>query len=210
MNPDSTRPRGHELVLAIVGVAAVLAVIPVIVVAGDLDFWMPVAAVVAAAAVFARRDSGHALVALAAVALMWLASGADPASWGTLVVALLMFVTHASLALRTTAPPGAAIGRDAVLRWLARSLLAAVLTGLVYALVYAVRDLERTDAEVILAAALLLLGCLILLLRQATLADLANAQRRTPGQAFRDPDSLDSPDKRRRSRVLEGDRTTSA
>jgi hypothetical protein len=169
MSVDSTRPTGDQLVLAVVAAAATLLVVPVIVVAGDFSLWMAPAAAIAAGFVFARHDSSHGLAALGIVALLWLAARPDALSPWTVVVALLMFTIHTCLALRSTAPPGATLGRVVVTRWLRRSALVAVLTLLVYVAAISLRNLHRSDAEVVLASALALLGGLILLLRQETL-----------------------------------------
>jgi membrane-bound ClpP family serine protease len=187
MNPDSIRPTGHELVVAIVGVVAVLLVLPVIAAAGNVSWWMVIVALGAAAFVFLRRDSGHGLAALAGITMMWLASDSDPASPWSLAVALLMFTTHTSLALRTTAPPGAPFSSTVVLRWLGRSAVICAVTAVVYLLVFAFRDLQQADAEVILALALAMLGALILLLRSETL-DAQGMRRREQRHAFADPD----------------------
>lgn len=166
---EAVRPIGDELVLSVIAAVATLLVIPVVVVAANLNAWMVVVVVIAAAMVFSRRDSAHALAALGAIALVWIAAGPNSLSAWSVVIALLMFTVHTALALQTTAPPGAGFGRAVVTRWLVRSAVVAGLTVVVYAAAVSLDDLHRSDGEAVLAAALALLGGLVLLLRRETL-----------------------------------------
>ncbi|MDX6298014.1 MAG: hypothetical protein QOI51_1871 [Nocardioidaceae bacterium] len=166
---DAIRPMGDELVLSVIATVATLLVIPVIVVAGSLNAWMVVVVVLAAAMVYSRRDSAHGLAALGAIALAWIAGRPDPLSPWSVVIALLMFTVHGALALQTTAPPGAGLGRAVVTRWLVRSAVVAGITVVVYVVAVSLDNLHRSDGEAVLAAALALLGGLVLLLRQETL-----------------------------------------
>ena len=162
---------GQDQMLAgLAGVATVL-VVPVVVVAGDFRAWMALALAIAAAMVATRQDSPHALAALGIIALVWIGARPDDLTPWSLVIALLMFTIHVALAFRTTAPPQATVDRTAVARWLGRCALVVALTGLVYLAALALRNLDRSDAEGVLAVAFALLSGLILVLRHETLGD---------------------------------------
>ena len=148
MSAGDPRRRGDELLLAVAATVATLLTIPLVLLAGTFEFWMIAAVVAAAAMVYARRDSSHGLAALGVVVLVWVAARPDALSPWTVALALLMFTTHAALALQTTAPPGADLGRAVRERWLRRCALVAALTGLVYLVALALRDLHRSGAEV--------------------------------------------------------------
>jgi hypothetical protein len=169
MSADPARRTGDDLVLSAGAAVAVLLVLPVIVVAGTFSFWMAPATLLAAFMVYYRRDSSHALAALGAIALMWVAADPGSLSPWSLPVAVLMLVVHTCLALQTTAPPGADLGRAVRTRWLNRAAVVGLLTALVYLLAVVLQNLHRSDAEIVLAATFALLGCLILLLRRETL-----------------------------------------
>lgn len=187
MNLDSDRLTGHDLLLAIIGAVAVVLVVPALLLASHVDWWVPPVDLVAALFVFGRRDSVHGLIALAAIALMWIASGAGVSTPWSLVVAFLMFVAHGTLALRTTIPPRARLDRLVVTRWLRRGAAVMALTAAVYLLVFALRDLGQADAEIVLAAALVILGALILLLRAETLDAVSQMTQRAPRRHYGEP-----------------------
>ena len=169
MSSDDPRPAGDDRRLSALAALATVLVIPVIVVAGHFSLWMAPAAVIAAYAAFTKRDTSHGLAVLGVVALMWMAARPGSLSPWTIVVALLMFTIHTALALQTTAPPGVNLGGAIGLCWLRRSAVVLALTVLVYVAADALQGLHRSDAEVFLAAAFALLGCLVLLLRRETL-----------------------------------------
>jgi hypothetical protein len=169
MSADPSRRSGADLLLSVCAALAVLLVLPVVIAAGAFSFWMAPATLLAAFMVYHRRDSSHALAALGTLALMWIAADPGTLSPWSVPVALLMLVVHTCLALQTTAPPGAALGRAVWTRWLVRFSVVGLLTILVYLLAVVLQDLHRSDAEIVLAATLALLGCLILLLRRETL-----------------------------------------
>ena len=191
MNSDSARLTGADLILALTGAAAVLLVLPVIAVAGDFAWWMVLVGVFGAATVYSRRDSGHGLVVLGAVAFMWLVAQPSASSAWNLAVAMLMFTVHITLALRTTAPPGAEMGREVARRWLLRAGLVSVLTTAVYVLVFALRNVRQANLEVVLAVSILALGGLVMLLRAETLDAAASSTRRAARAPWRGRSGVD-------------------
>lgn len=171
-------PARDNAVLAAVAAAAVLLVLPVVVVTSGVHLWMVVALVVAAALVYARRDSVHGLIGLAVVGVVWLVARPGGGSAWSLAVALLMFTTHACLALQAAAPPGAVFSRDIVSRWLRRCGVVAAVTAAVYVAALGTRTLPRSPAPVLLAVSLAVTTALVLLLRQETLRGAAPAPNR--------------------------------
>ena len=114
--------------------------------------------------------------------------GVDPETdmkWTTYAVAMLMFTVHITLALRTTAPPGAEMGREVARRWLLRAGLVSVLTTAVYVLVFALRNVQQANLEVVLAVSILALGGLVMLLRAETLDAAASSTRRAARAPWR-------------------------
>lgn len=189
LDPDVSG--GPERALAVIGAAAILLVLPLEVVAGDVAPWMPVVILMATVLVYVRRDSPHGLIALAVVALSWLVASPDRLTAWTMVVAVLLFTAHTTLAMRTSAPPSAEFGRAVVLRWLGRWAAVVLVTVAVFGLAYAVKNLHRSDGEAVLALTLVLLGALVLLLRAETLDEgtpgaddgSVRASRRVRGRA---------------------------
>jgi len=176
----TTRPAAaapDERMLALASAVAIVLVLPVVLVAGHLALWMVAALGIAAALAYGRRDSWHGLVALAVVALVWIAAEPRTGSLWSLAVALLMFTTHACLALQASAPPGATLGQALQKRWLARSAVVAGATAIVYLAAVAARDLPRSDEETGLAVGLAVVAGLVLLLRQETLRDAPSRRR---------------------------------
>lgn len=177
MNAQPATGGGDERMLALASAVAIALVLPVVLVAGHLHVWMVAALAIGAALAYGRRDSWHGLVALAVVALVWIAAQPDPGSVWSLAVALLMFTTHACLAVQATAPPGADLGRALRKRWVARSAVVAGATVSMYVAAVAARHLPHSDAGTGMAVGLVLVAGLVLLLRQETLRG-ATARRR--------------------------------
>lgn len=161
-------PSDHPLLVG-VAVAATGLVLPVIALAGDVRAVTVPGIILAAVLVGAGRDSAGALAGLGIVALLWVSSTPRTLTPWCLVLALLMLTTHAAVALRTTAPPGARFGSTVLLRWLGRCVAAMGVTGLAYLVAVALDELHRGGSQVVVAVALVLLGALVLLLRRETM-----------------------------------------
>jgi hypothetical protein len=171
MSPAEPRPQRDQPLLTGVAVTSTLLVLPVIVLAGDLSVLTVPGVLLAAGLMAAGRDNARPLAALLIVAGLWLLSGPDAVTPWSLVLATLMLTMHSAVALRSSVPPGAAIGFGVVRGWLQRGALVVAVTALVYLVGIAVNHLERGDSEVVVVLALGLLGGLVLLLRQETLHD---------------------------------------
>ncbi|MDP9318433.1 MAG: hypothetical protein M3O94_05035 [Actinomycetota bacterium] len=165
MSTVEVTPPRDQPVLSLLAVAATVLVFPVLVLAGDFRIVMVPGMLLAAGLVAAGRDSMHGLAALAIVAVLWVASGPDALTPWSPVLAVLMLTIHATLALRSALPPGAALGSMLLLRWFWRCVAVVGLTGFVYVVGLALHHLPRGDNEVVVVVALALLGGLVLLLR---------------------------------------------
>lgn len=163
-------PSDHPLLVA-VAVTATLLVLPVLALAGSVRAVTVPAIILAAGLVVAGRDSVGALAGLGVVALLWVSSTPRTLGPWSLVLALLMLTTHAAIALRGTAPPGAVLGTTVLLRWIGRCSLVMGVTGLAYLLAQALDTLHHGGSRVVVAVALGLLGGVVLLLRRETLGD---------------------------------------
>jgi len=169
MRPSSAREPRDQPLLSLVAVIAVVLLLPLLIVAGSFHWVMVPGVLLAAALMSAGRDSLHALVGLAVVALLWLLAEPAPLSPWSLVLAVLMLTAHSAVALRSTVPPGAAPDRAIMARWAWRGLAVTGLGAFGYLLALVVHHLQRVDSEVVVAAVLVLLGTFVLLLRHETL-----------------------------------------
>lgn len=163
-------PRDHPALL-MVAVGATVLVLPLLAMAGDIRAVTVPGIIMAALLVAAGRDSMGALAALGIVTLLWVSSTPRDLTAWSLVLALLMMTIHAAVALRSTAPPGAALGSTVLLRWLGRFAVVMGVTGLAYVLALGLDHLHGGGNQIVVAAALAFLGGLVLLLRHETLGE---------------------------------------
>jgi len=196
MSTVEVTPPRDQPVLSLLAVAATALVFPVLVLAGDFRIVMVPGMLLAAGLVAAGRDSMHGLAALAIVAVLWVASGPDALTPWSPVLAVLMLTIHATLALRSTLPPGAALGSMLLLRWFWRCVAVVGLTGFVYVVGLALHHLHRGDNEVVAVVALALLGGLVLLLRHETV--VGSGVRPSPGVPRDVPPARDTAQHRQR------------
>lgn len=195
MSAPEARPPRDQPLLSAAAVAATLLVLPLLAVAGNFHWLMVPGVGLAAALVAAGRDSLHALAALMLVALLWLVADPAPLSPWSLVLAVLMLTAHSAVALRSTVPPGATLDSAITLRWVWRGLAVIGLAVLVYLGGLAVHHLRRADSEVVVVVALVLLGGLVLLLRNET---VQGAVRPSAGVPRDVPPSRDTAQHRQR------------
>jgi hypothetical protein len=166
---DRDRSGASDLALTLVAVVAILLMIPVVDLAGHMDPWALFLILAAAVMVISRRDSLRATFALGAMGVIWLGDGPATLSAWTLVVAVLLFTAHTSLAMGSCSPPAGSLGRAVVLRWLGRWAVVVVITAAVFGLARLIQNLHKSDAEIIVALAFVVLVGLVLLLRNETL-----------------------------------------
>lgn len=163
-------PRDHPVLVA-VAVASIVLVLPVIALAGNIRGVTVPGIILAAVLVAAGRDSVGALAGLGLVVLLWVVSTPRTLTPWSVVLAVLMLTTHAAVALRSSAPPGARLGSTVLLRWLRRWAAVMGVTGLAYLLALALDKLHHGGSQVVVGLALGLLGVLVLLLRRETLRE---------------------------------------
>ena len=165
---DVRTPSDHP---ALVGVAvgSTVLTLPVMALAGQASLATVPGVLLAAVLVAFGRDAANALVSMGIVALLWAASAPPPLSPWSLVLALLLLTTHAAVALRSTAPPGAALDGVLLVRWFARCAVVSAITGAAFVVALALDHLHHGGSQVLVTGALVLLGGLVLLLRHETL-----------------------------------------
>lgn len=168
MSTTARAPRGgygDQRILSAIAVAAVLLMLPVVILAGHFQLVTIPLIVLAALLVAADRDSLYGMAAVGILALLWIAARPATLSPWTLVTALLLFTIHAALALRTTEPPGASLGPVTVRRWVVRCGVVAAVTAGVYGVSLVLHLAQPHNNDIVVVLALVLLGALILLLR---------------------------------------------
>lgn len=168
MTTSDELPPRDQPVLSAIAVAAMLLMLPVLLLAGDLRLLTIPGVLLAAALVAGGRDTLHALAALAVVSILWLTSHADTLTPWSVMAAALMLTTHGAVALRSSVPPGAAIEREIGVRWVRRGAGVLALTAVVYLVGVGVHQLRPGTSELVVVIALVLGGVLVLLLRSET------------------------------------------
>jgi hypothetical protein len=171
MTVREAKPPRDQPVLSAIAVGATLLVLPVLLLAGDFRVVTLPGLLLALALVAAGRDTLHTLLALAMIAVLWVASRPDPLTPWSLVFATLMVTIHSAVALKSSLPPGAVPDRRIALRWLLRGAVVIALAAVVYLVGIAVHHQHRGKSEVVVVLALALLGALVLLLRDETVQD---------------------------------------
>lgn len=163
--------RDYLILRVLAGLMAAVVVVPAAF-AGHLNLF--VAVLLAAAVVLAvvDRDRLHGLFSLGLVVLAWLVAGPPASTPWAIFVAVAMIVEHSALAMRTTQPPSAPLDRAAVRRWAARTGLVALVAPVVWLASAGLSELDTRTGEVVAAAALVLLGVLVLLLRAEVVREI--------------------------------------